>query len=101
MLKKIKDDLKIAIKNKDVKKELLRVLIGEINTVQGRSTTELTDSDIIKIIKKMVNNAKLIMANHEVKILEEYLPKMMSNDEIDKAIADHFCKWIFINGRYG
>jgi hypothetical protein len=36
----------------------------------------------------MVNNAKLIMANHEVKILEEYLPKMMSNDEIDKAIAD-------------
>ena len=82
---KIQNDLKTSMLNKDVvKRDLIRVLIGEINRI-GK---EVDDDSIIKIIRKMVENATLMNNQDEVTILSEYLPKMMGKDEIENIIRD-------------
>lgn len=80
---KIQNDLKTSMINKDViKRDLIRVLIGEINRV----SKELNDDMVIKIIRKMVENAKLMNNESEVVILSEYLPKMMDQVETEIII---------------
>lgn len=83
---KIHSDLKNAMINKDNhRKDLLRVLIGEIN----REGKELSDERIIKIIKKMSENALIMNNQLEIDILSEYLPKMLTEQEIDVIISDY------------
>lgn len=82
---KIHSDLKNAMINKDNhRKDLLRVLIGEIN----REGKELSDERIIKIIKKMSENALIMNNQLEIDILSEYLPKMLTEQEIDIIISE-------------
>lgn len=82
----INADLKTAMlqKNEEVK-SLLRVVIGEMN----REGKELSDDRVLSIIKKMIENAKLIKtaaAESEIKILEKYLPKQLTEQELVAAI---------------
>lgn len=80
---KIKKDLLIAIKSNDVlKKTTLRTIIGEIN----RHTKNVSDGDVIKIIKKMHQNAIEFSNNDEASILDVYLPKELSESEIEKIV---------------
>lgn len=82
---KIQNDLKTSMKNKDViKRDLIRVLIGEMNRV-GK---DVDDDSVIKIIRKMIENATLMNNQNEVDILSEYLPKMMGKNEIENIIRD-------------
>ena len=83
---KIQSDLKMAMLNKDVnKRDLIRVLIGEIN----RMGKDVSDEDVLKIIKKMTENASLMNNEIEINILSEYLPKMLTEQEIDVIISDY------------
>lgn len=82
----ISADLKTAMlsKNEEIK-SLLRVVIGEMN----REGKELTDDRILSIIKKMIENAKLIKtttSEKEILILEKYLPQQLSEKELVAAI---------------
>lgn len=80
---KIIDDLKKAMKSKNQeKKSLLRVLIGEMNR-QGK---ELSDDNVLKIIKKMKDNATELSNEKEISILDSYLPKMMDEKEIENLV---------------
>ena len=83
---KINSDLTIAIKTKSTgRRDVLRVVIGEMNRV-GK---ELEDKQVIKILKKMAENAKEInneAARTEIFVLESYLPKEMSEKELDYTI---------------
>lgn len=82
---KIQLDLKKAMMNKDVhKRDLIRVLIGEINRV-GK---DVSDDDVSKIVKKMTDNAILMNNQIEVDILSDYLPKMLSEKQIEDLIID-------------
>ena len=80
---KIQSDLKIAMMNKDVpKRDLIRVLIGEINRV-GK---DVSDDEVSKIVKKMTDNAIEMNNQIEVDILSDYLPKMLTDKEIEDVI---------------
>ncbi|MDY0270147.1 GatB/YqeY domain-containing protein [Trichloromonas sp.] len=80
---KIQSDLKIAMMNKDVpKRDLIRVLIGEINRV-GK---DVSDDEVSKIVKKMTDNAIEMNNQIEVDILSDYLPKMLTEKEIEDVI---------------
>ena len=82
---KIQSDLKTSMMNKDViKRDLIRVLIGEINRV-GK---DVNDDTVVKIIRKMVENAIMMSNQNEVQILSEYLPKMMDKSETENIIKD-------------
>lgn len=83
----IKKDLVAAMKAKDDdKKNALRVILGEF----GRQTQkEISDADVIKIVKKLVKSEKEVMERTGateptpfMKVAESYLPQMASEEEI-------------------
>lgn len=89
--KQIGLDMVNAMKNKETNKvSVLRVLKGEFNRV-GK---ELSDEEVLKVIKKMVENAKEFGYVDEFEILNNYLPKMLEPKEI-KIIVENI---INVNG---
>lgn len=83
MLELIKKDMISAMKSGDtLKRDVLRVLRGEL---QRDFITE--DTDVLKTIKKMVSNMKESGVDQsEVDILEVYLPKQMSESEMESEV---------------
>ena len=82
---KIQSDLKVAMINKDNhRRDLIRVLIGEINRV-GK---DVSDDEVSKIVKRMTENAILMNNQIEIDILSDYLPKMLSEKEIEDVIVN-------------
>jgi uncharacterized protein YqeY len=80
---KIKADMMSAMKNKDEKtKSLLRVVMGEINRI-GK---DISDDDVIKIIRKMKENAMELGNQDEVDILDSYLPSMLEPKQLEILI---------------
>ena len=92
MLKeKINADFIAAMKNKDVvKKNLLSVIRGEIQTMEKNNGIEnLSDDDIMNILNKIAKSLRESIKtsptdelNEELIIVESYLPKQMNNEEI-------------------
>lgn len=98
---KINADLKAAILAKDeAKKSILRVLIGEFSRIPTDATKVVSDDKATSVIKKLVENAKIILSTSgssnplfdeieaEIKILSEYLPKQLSEDELTGLIEN-------------
>jgi uncharacterized protein YqeY len=82
----IKSELPLAIKSRDVAKtEAVRIIIGEF---QRQPAKELSDEQVIAIIKKLVKSEKELLASSGkessayLAILEGYLPQSASEDEI-------------------
>ena len=103
MKNRLNDDLKSAMKSKDTLRlsviRLVKKYIQELETSVGHSG-EATDAEIMKIINKLVKQGKDSAEQYksagrselyneemlQVAVLEEYLPKQMSEDEISVEI---------------
>jgi uncharacterized protein len=100
----ISEELTAAMKAKEeLKKEVLRMLKAEVmkEEVAGNEKRELEDSEILKIVKRMVKQRKDSIEQFEkggrtelaekekteIPILEAYLPAQMSEDEIAQIVA--------------
>lgn len=102
MENRIQKDLLNAMKAKDtVRVDTLRLIKAAIqNEKTNGSYHELTDADVIKLIQKLSKQHQESIEMYESAgridlveketaekvILDEYLPKMMSNDELKSAI---------------
>lgn len=102
MEKRIQNDLATAIKNGDkVRVDALRSIKAAIqNEKTNGSYHELTDDDVVKLIQKLSKQRKesydiYVQANREElankelaekTILDEYLPKMLSEDELNSVV---------------
>jgi uncharacterized protein YqeY len=76
---RIISDLRESMKNREEdKKSLLRVIISEMNRV-GKV---LTDDEVVRILKTLKENAIVMNNDNEVKIIQEYLPKMLDDNEL-------------------
>lgn len=90
----IKKDLSVAIKAKDErKKDALRVILGEFGRLDKK---ELSDDEIVKILKKLMKSEKEVLerkgetADSEfIKVVETYLPKMATEEEISSWIQQN------------
>ena len=102
MLERIDLDLKSALKSGDkFTLSVLRMLKSEF-IVESRKGAfhELTDEEVLKVIKKQVKTRKdsieeykkynkletVKELEHEVEVLNKYLPQEMSEEEINKII---------------
>lgn len=105
MKQRILDDLKNAMKNQDKKLlSVIRMLKGAIQMEEINKKKELTDDEIINLIAKQIkvkkesiiefergNRSDLIEeANEEIKILNEYMPEQLEEEEIIKIIEEAF-----------
>jgi len=88
--KQIKADMISAMKNKNEEvKSLLRVVLGEINTLskgKGRETEEVSDDEVVGIMKKLKESAIEMGNGGEVKILDLYLPSMLGEKQLETLI---------------
>lgn len=101
----INKDYLTAFKAKNtVAKNLLSVIKGEIQTVEKNTGVEnLSDEDVLKILTKTSKSLKetikslspvdgkgedIVQACAEIAIIETYLPKQMSREEITRKVND-------------
>lgn len=71
-----------SVRNSEAK-ELLKVVIGEIERLPNKNPNE---DDVVKIIRKMKQNAIECNNTSEVKILDVYLPQMLSSVEMKRLV---------------
>jgi uncharacterized protein len=98
---RIQEDMKNAMRAKEAERlGVIRLLLAAMKQREVGERIELSDIDIINIINKMVKqrldaSAQFQVANRtdlvakeqkEIEILHNYLPKQMSDAEIDTAI---------------
>jgi uncharacterized protein YqeY len=98
MLKtKINADYLIAFKGGDhLRKMILSVVKGEIQTREKNlAVADLTDEEVTKILQKTQKSLKETISlsgdqksKDELAIIEEYLPKEMTRDEIEAKIRE-------------
>ena len=105
MYEKINNDLKEAMKNQDkFTLSVLRMLKSTLQ-VEGISLKrELTDQDVLMIIKKNVKQRKdsivefekynktdeIANLKKEIQVLEKYLPEELTEEQIDQEIENVF-----------
>lgn len=102
LLDKIRQDLKTALRNRDHGvRDTLRQIMSEfpsltvpIQLESGKKTTrlkkpeEITDDDILDIIRKLVKSEKIVLeakketSSDYLQTLERYLPRMATREEI-------------------
>lgn len=102
MLKeKLMNDLKDAMKNKDtIKKNTVQMVRAAILQIEKDKGIEVEDNKILEIIAKEVKTKRDVLkdfekanrqdlieqTNQEIEVLEQYLPKQLSKDEIKEIL---------------
>ena len=105
MFETIKKDLMNAMKEQDkFKLSVLRMLKSSIQAEEINKKSELTDDEVLNVIKKQVkvrnasleeyktyNRLDLVESlSKEIEILKSYLPEELSIDELNKIIDEKF-----------
>lgn len=103
ILKKINDDLVVSMKSKDdLRTTTLRMIKSAVKNAEiaKRGKGDLTEEDIMGVLSTMVkqrkdsaeqyekaNRADLAeKENKEISIIQEYLPKQLTTEELDEII---------------
>ena len=92
----INKDYMTAFKSKNtVAKNLLSVVKGEIQTQEKNTGVEnMSDEDVLKILTKTSKSLKEMVATgneqakEELEIIESYLPKQMSREEVTGKVTE-------------
>ena len=97
LLKSITDEMYLSMKSGDKEKSnTLRTLISKLKDQQIKLRREVSDEETLKIIKTLVKQRKesaeiyskagreelAEKENFEMRILESYLPKLMSDEDV-------------------
>jgi uncharacterized protein YqeY len=98
---KIKNDLKNSMKSGDnITRGVLRMLSSDFKNLEIDKKKELTDDDVVEIIKRNIKSRKdsieqytkgnredlASQEKNELKILEKYMPEQISEEEIRKIV---------------
>jgi len=101
---RLQDDLKEAMKHKDIfKRDTIRFLMSALKQIEVDERKELSDEDIIKIIQKSLKQredaASAFKDAHrddlyekevaEATLLKTYLPQQLSDDELKTIVQKH------------
>jgi len=103
LLDQIKNDMKEAMKAKEVeKRDALRLLLSAFKQIEVDERKELTDEDVSKIIQKQVKQRQdsaaqfkeagrddlLEKEESEIKTFMAYMPKQLDDTEIEAAVKE-------------
>ena len=108
MFDKIKSDLLESMKSGDkFKLGVLRMLKSALQMEQISLNHELNDDEVLTVIRREVKKRNSSITEyekfnkldtvedlkHEISILEEYLPAMLSNEDIEKIIDETIAEY--------
>tara|TARA_B110000091_G_C13552779_1_gene365136 strand:- start:201 stop:614 length:414 start_codon:yes stop_codon:yes gene_type:complete len=95
--------MKSAMRSKDSERlGTIRLILAEIKQKEVDERIELVDEDIVLIIEKMLKQRRdsidafnkaerkdLVQKEElEIKVLQDYMPQQLTEDEVEKAIVD-------------
>ena len=101
--KRVTEDIKQAMKSGDtVKRDTLRMLVASAKNAWMAKQSDLTEADVLGVVSKEIkrrlesidafkkgNRADLVSKEEaEMAILQAYLPKQMSHDEVVAAVKE-------------
>ncbi len=107
MYDRIKNDIVSALKEKDtLKLQTLRGVKGDADLTHINKKVEINDELMIEVLSRQIktrresivefekgNRSDLIeKTTKEIELLQEYLPKQLSEEELNKVIDDAFNK---------
>ena len=107
MVEKINTDMKSAMKEQNkFDLAVLRLLKSALQLEKINKKDDLTDDDVIMVIKKQIKmrndsigefqkfnrQEEIENLEKEIALLKKYLPEELSEEEIDKKIAEVFAK---------
>lgn len=99
----LKDDLKEAMRNKEiVKRDAVRAINTMIKQIEVDQRIELDDAEIIKLIQKGIKQREESIAQYktasrddlvekeqaQIDVFSAYLPKQLSDEELENAIQE-------------
>ncbi len=97
LLKSIKDEMYLSMKSGDKEKtKTLRILISKLKDQQIKLRKDISDEEVLKVIKTLVKQRKeseeiylkagreelAEKENFEISVLNNYLPKLMSDEDV-------------------
>ena len=100
---KLMEDLKVSMRNKDsIRKNTIIMVRAAIKQVEVDERIELDDERILEIISKQLKEKKnaiedfkkgerqdlVDLTEKEIEILLEYLPKQLTEDEVEKIVLE-------------
>ncbi len=103
LLKKLQEEMKAAMKSGDKERlSTIRMLISEVKKVQIDQKKELSDEEIIQILQRYAKQRKESIKQYkeagredlaekeerELKIVQEFLPEQLSEEEIQKIVEE-------------
>ncbi|MFO7888001.1 MAG: GatB/YqeY domain-containing protein [Eubacteriales bacterium] len=99
--KRLMEDLKTSMKNKDkIKKNAITLIRSSIKQQEVDTRKDLNDEDIIDIISKQIKQKKnsiedfkkgnredlIDLTEKEISILKTYMPEQLSDDELEDIV---------------
>ena len=100
---RINDDVKAAMRGGDARRrDALRLLLAALQQREVDERKELADADVVAVIERMIKQRRESIAQfekggrqdlaqkeqHELDLLQGYMPQAMSDAEIATAVAD-------------
>lgn len=82
---RIKNDLKNSIRDESLPKEYIKVVVSEFDRI-GK---DLSDEICIKELTKLKKSAVVMNNTQEIEYLDNYLPQLMGEDEIETQICHY------------
>ena len=107
MRNQILEDLKTAMKNQDKERlSVIRMVKGAIQMSELNKKHELSDAEVVDVISKEIKSRKdsinefkkgnrndlILKTQKEIDILQTYLPKQLSEEELNEVIDKVFDK---------
>ena len=107
MRNQILEDLKTAMKNQDKERlSVIRMVKGAIQMSELNKKHELSDAEVVDVISKEIKSRKdsinefkkgnrndlILKTQKEIDILQTYLPKQLSEEELTEVIDQVFDK---------
>ena len=98
LLQQLKKDKLKAVKTKNVdRRDAINMILGEIPRLNKLKHEKVTDAEVVSIINKLIKSELVTLEyagiSHEksdyLNTLREYLPKMMTEEEISTWILDN------------
>ena len=100
---KLMDDLKQSMKNKEqIRKSVVILIRSAIKQKEVDERVEVSEEDVLAIISKQMKQRKdaleefkkaqredlILQTEQEIEILTQYLPKQLTDDELESIIRD-------------
>ena len=107
MYDRIKEDIVKALKNKDtLKLQTLRGIKGEVDLEHINKKVDINDELVITVLSRGIKTRKesilefekgnredlITKTNEEIELLQQYLPKQLTKEEINEVLDNAFNK---------